>query len=696
MSVLSDKVLQSLSRIHKTVTDPSTNSDAVLAQLQTCPEDVRDVVLGSLVWLYSHWSTSTDEASWTQEKARRAMVLLGSAMQRLPAEERIALNPWQQHLLQHFHRLAPFPLSTTTQDEIITAIWGPAWSATLDLRTRSRHFEVYDLALLSRDLGIGLERVRSELRSVQRDEEGLRMLSVQTVDMGGKVLAMEGMEEGKTERPGMVALVRWGDLPTGRTLAGEGFTSSGRPAVEEKTYTRHAETLIRFGKTKRTSPYLPAQPVTDERTAIRPSPPMVDKPMYEKPPTLSDVKPVIRVPNSEMEEVIDLCDIPDSPPRSQRRYVSPPPSKSPPPIEPGMFEHAWEVAGRKRDEMLEKVAMAETAHAVKPTAPVWRPAVTEQQVFMVHDIDVRKEAVDAVVARRSSPRPVSSSSLARAEQDGEGASGDSGDHDHTTSRSSTTVYASPLPGTSAASSPIDVQPASERRKSPSPPTREPTSSGHRKRSVASEDEDDVPQKRFKGSADRPAHSPRRSRSPPPSDSDSEDGGSATSALWRQVLSDPTVARPRPPTPLPKAEPVKEEPNVKERDDPSGERRDTSVVAEVEVDVLRIVDTCIANVTAQLPVLRIGWEMVLVMACTSDGEIVFHRGEVERSPSTSAPANHASEEDLRRFNIHAHSLRNDVRLLRPGKQLTFKIARGMDGGLKYSTTFQKFRDDAAPW
>lgn len=31
-----------------------------------------------------------------------------------------------------------------------------------------------------------------------------------------------------------------------------------------------------------------------------------------------------------------------------------------------------------------------------------------------------------------------------------------------------------------------------------------------------------------------------------------------------------------------------------------------------MDVLRIVDTCIANVTAQLPVLRIGWEMVLVM------------------------------------------------------------------------------------
>jgi hypothetical protein len=43
-------------------------------------------------------------------------------------------------------------------------------------------------------------------------------------------------------------------------------------------------------------------------------------------------------------------DTADSPPRSQRKYGSPPPSKSPPPIEVGMFNHVWEVAGRKWDE----------------------------------------------------------------------------------------------------------------------------------------------------------------------------------------------------------------------------------------------------------------------------------------------------------------------------------------------------------
>jgi hypothetical protein len=80
-----------------------------------------------------------------------------------------------------------------------------------------------------------------------------------------------------------------------------------------------------------------------------------------------------------------------------------------------------------------------------------------------------------------------------------------------------------------------------------------------------------------------------------------------------VLSnDPIDAGPRPPPPLPKPESVKEEPDVDEQSESPEEHRDTSIVAEVEVDVLRIVNTCIANVTAQLPVLPIGWEMVLVM------------------------------------------------------------------------------------
>lgn len=36
------------------------------------------------------------------------------------------------------------------------------------------------------------------------------------------------------------------------------------------------------------------------------------------------------------------------------------------------------------------------------------------------------------------------------------------------------------------------------------------------------------------------------------------------------------------------------------------------------DDMRIVETCIANVDAQLPVLRSGWEMVLVMGKSSVG------------------------------------------------------------------------------
>lgn len=253
MSSLLDEHFQLLSRIHRSIT---TAQDDPINLLRGCTPDERQAAVGNLVWLYSHWpAASTGEGGWTRDKARAGMLYLRTLVHQL-ADAPIALNPWQQHLLQHFERLAPFPLSTMTQDEIINYIWGPAWSATLDLRTRSRHFEVYDLARLSRDLGISLERVRSELRNVQRDEQGLRMLSVQTVvralrEWTGKVLSLEGMEEGKTERPGMVALERWGDLSTGKP-EGEGLTASGRPAVEEKTCKRHEETLIRFGdKSKR-------------------------------------------------------------------------------------------------------------------------------------------------------------------------------------------------------------------------------------------------------------------------------------------------------------------------------------------------------------------------------------------------------------------------------------------------------------
>lgn len=154
---------------------------------------------------------------------------------------------------------------------------------------------------------------------------------------------------------------------------------------------------------------------------------------------------------------------------------------------------------------------------MKPTPPAWSPVVVEQQVFAVHGIDVQKDTDDADVPRRFSTRPTTLTSLGSFNRDSEGAN-ESIDQDRkypsmpskilcltrypycldTTSRSSTTVYASPLPGTSAASSPMAVQPASRRGTSPSP-TGQVMSSGYRKRSVATEDEGDVPQKRFKGS-----------------------------------------------------------------------------------------------------------------------------------------------------------------------------------------------------
>lgn len=263
MSAFSDEHFQRLSRIHNCINDPTilegifVRENLVISQLQTFSEDERNLLVGHLIWLYSHWPSPTSASRWTEEKAWKAMLCLRHVVRRTP--EPISLNPSHAHLLRHRELLAPFPLAATTQDEIISHIWGPAWSSVLDLRTRSRHFEVWELACLSQDLGISLEAVRREVRSVQRDEEGLRMLTVQTAvrhlrEVSKKVLAMEGMDEGKTERPGIVELKSWGDLAAGKISGADMFTPSGRKVVEEKMYARHAGTLVRFGDTsKRTS-----------------------------------------------------------------------------------------------------------------------------------------------------------------------------------------------------------------------------------------------------------------------------------------------------------------------------------------------------------------------------------------------------------------------------------------------------------
>lgn len=188
------------------------------------------------------------------------MRVLGTCLRRLTTEEAwsVQLNPWQNHLLQHYERLAPFPLTATTQEEIIDVIWGPEWPVILDLRTKSRHFTIYDLAILSRDLGLDVHRIKAELRKLQTDEHPLRMMTVQSVcreleRAGKRVLALAGMEGEVLERPGMVRLGQWGDLPMEGIREPVGTSKddpppSGRPRCDEKVYNRHAENLLRFGE----------------------------------------------------------------------------------------------------------------------------------------------------------------------------------------------------------------------------------------------------------------------------------------------------------------------------------------------------------------------------------------------------------------------------------------------------------------
>lgn len=121
-------------------------------------------------------------------------------------------------------------------------------------------------------------------------------------------------------------------------------------------------------------------------------------------------------------------------------------------------------------------------------------------------------------------------------------------------------------------------------------------------------------------------------------------------MWRLVLSQDNKGT-SPSMPPAKIEPGEEERSVEQQGDAPVKTEDAAMLGHS--DGARIVDTCIANIEAQLPVLRIGWELVLVigeqlgrycrdeahascLACTLDGEIIFHRDEFERCKSMRAP------------------------------------------------------------
>lgn len=377
---------QSLVAIHASLTSPFLRQpyDPPLGLLRACDPALRQACITHLIWLYSHWLPILPAhlgehvvQEMTESAARRGMRVLRCVMARLESEDDWAamINPWQAHLLRAFERLAPFPEGTSTQGEVCDAVWGPAWPTTLGIRPNARHFPVYELARMSQELGFSVREIRDELMQAQTDGNGWYLGTVKKVcaefrDIGERVLGVAGRPvagQGR-ERPPMVALRRWEDSSAVTYHgAGQDFTPSGRPAVDERLYERKEETLVRFGEdvdedmkeetpsptrspvpARSAPPPPPPRPASPIRTVpassvLTPPAPLPARPAPvpvrptvpvrpARPPTPSsvptprtaaqkDIKPIIP-PDPPIHDVIDLSDMrtppphPSTPPRT--------------------------------------------------------------------------------------------------------------------------------------------------------------------------------------------------------------------------------------------------------------------------------------------------------------------------------------------------------------------------------------------
>lgn len=264
----SHDALHALIAIHASLMSPFLRQpyDPPLVLLRACDPALRQACLTHLVWLYSHWLpvlpadvTEDIVQDMTESAARRGMRALRAVVGRLQSEDHweAVINPWQAHLLHSFQRLAPFPVGTRTQGEVCDATWGKDWPTTLGIRPNARHFPVYELARMSQELGISLREIRDELRRVQTQGNGSYLRTVHQIcdefrDIADRVLRMAGrpvVGQGR-QRPPMVALRRWEDLPVLGTFdpQAEDFQPSGRPVVDERMYERKEKMLIRFGE----------------------------------------------------------------------------------------------------------------------------------------------------------------------------------------------------------------------------------------------------------------------------------------------------------------------------------------------------------------------------------------------------------------------------------------------------------------
>ncbi|KAJ9119279.1 hypothetical protein QFC24_005750 [Naganishia onofrii] len=348
--------------VHLNIQDQwaTTPYDKTTSLLFACNPDLRQTIITHLVHLYSHSTPVLDRYAVVQEvlelskdAATRSMFILRSVVQLLAQHSvhpwTATLNPWQSHLIQHYERLAPFPLSASSEEEVIEEIWGREWPLVIQLRTRSRHHKIYELATWCRTLGINLTQLATDLRPHLTEEGIVQMFAVnlmrqQYQHLSNKILRLATSQGGieSLDRPKMVELISWDQLgqrnqpaaflfrrPShlnrGSAAFEEMFPPSGLRKCNEAEYLEREAQFVSFGEDddRRSSPELTIMPNT--------------KP---GPSRTVDIKP--KIPT---ENIIDLSGLTDSEPSSPQRhpkYWSPPPSRSPSPASLEIVKtHGW-------------------------------------------------------------------------------------------------------------------------------------------------------------------------------------------------------------------------------------------------------------------------------------------------------------------------------------------------------------------
>lgn len=218
--------------VHLNIQDQwaTTPYDKTTSLLFACSPDLRQTIITHLVHLYSHSTPVLDRYAVVQEvlelskdAATRSMFILRSVVQLLAQHSvhpwTATLNPWQSHLIQHYERLAPFPLSASSEEEVIEEIWGREWPLVIQLRTRSRHHKIYELATWCRTLGITLTQLATDLRPHLTEEGIVQMFAVnlmrqQYQHLSNKILRLATSQGGieSLDRPKMVELISWDQL----------------------------------------------------------------------------------------------------------------------------------------------------------------------------------------------------------------------------------------------------------------------------------------------------------------------------------------------------------------------------------------------------------------------------------------------------------------------------------------------------